>query len=709
VRFEPDGGAAEDGITRGPRSGLAARPHSTYSSPRNPGGAAPADAAPELACLRCLLPAAVLADAAARARAIDVSAERVLIAAGAISEDGYVAALAQHLGLGFETLAADARWRCPLDDERLIESVPAGILPLRSADGLVFAVAPRDARHLLRFLARHPSAAPRLRLTTRRRLEHYVLRRAGTALGERAATLLARTRPAMSAAPRQQHRSGPVIAVTGLFGLFGLFAAATMLPHLKLSIELLLATIFVAWIVFRLVGILIALPAPRQPVPTADRDLPTYTIIAALYREAASVERLVRALEELDYPREKLDIQLVLEPNDHETLATLRRLPLRPEFSIIIAPDRGPRTKPKALNVALALATGAFVTVYDAEDRPERDQLRKAVAAFRASPRRLACVQARLTIDNTDDSWLAGLYTAEYAAQFDMLLPAWAALRVPLPLGGTSNHFRTDVLRRIGGWDSYNVTEDADIGQRLARLGYHAGVIDSATYEEAPSRIRPWLRQRTRWFKGWMQTWLVHMRHPAQLLREIGPFSFMMFQLIVGGNVLAALIHPIFIAALCHALASGGGSLHDGDAVIAVTAGLFGFSAVAGYLASIVHGGLGLMRHGLLPTAWVLLLTPLHWLLLSCAAWCAVLQLIRAPYHWDKTEHGLARTSRQDQHRMRALMRLERHLTAELAFARLRRRRGATRPLRDSAATRPPRPRASASGRTDGQSGHPCP
>jgi cellulose synthase/poly-beta-1,6-N-acetylglucosamine synthase-like glycosyltransferase len=407
-------------------------------------------------------------------------------------------------------------------------------------------------------------------------------------------------------------------------------------------------------------------PPPQRYALPSDDDLPTYSIIVALYREAASVARLTRALEEIDYPSEKLEIKIVLEPDDLETRAALERLALRPEFDILLAPAAGPRTKPKALNAALPFITGSFVVVYDAEDRPERDQLRKAVAAFSASSRNLACVQARLVIDNTADGWLAGFFTAEYAAQFDIFLPALAALRVPLPLGGTSNHLRVDVLRKAGGWDSFNVTEDADLGIRLARLGYRADVIDSATYEEAPNRPRAWLHQRTRWFKGWMQTWMVHMRHPLRLGREIGIFSLVVFQLIVGGTVLAALIHTVFLITVLHALLVDNWIIEDSNIFTALSIGLFSTAAIIGYFGSISLGWAGLARHKLTATTWVLLLTPLHWLMLSYAAWRALIQLIHAPYHWEKTEHGLARTSRQvgDASSIRArLIRLERHLS----------------------------------------------
>ena len=374
--------------------------------------------------------------------------------------------------------------------------------------------------------------------------------------------------------------------------------------------------------------------------------MPIYTIVVALYDEASAVPELVAALSELDYPVEKLQVIFALEPGDTATRDAVLRVDPGAPFEILIAPDIGPRTKPKASNAALALAKGTFLAVFDAEDRPAHDQLHGALDAFLGNGADIACVQARLTIDNTRDSWLARLFTAEYAGQFDVLLPGLAQLRLPLPLGGSSNHFRTAALREAGGWDPYNVTEDADLGMRLARLGYRAAVIDSTTYEEAPARVKPWIRQRTRWFKGWMQTWLVHMRHPTRVARELGFSGFLAFQLVVGGTVLSALVHPVFIAVAGYLAATN--QLFDtaGSAFGAALLWLYLGALVSGYLTSAALGLIGLKRRGLLRQGWVLLLMPLHWLLLSVAAWRALYQLLFNPFHWEKTAHGLARTSR---------------------------------------------------------------
>jgi cellulose synthase/poly-beta-1,6-N-acetylglucosamine synthase-like glycosyltransferase len=345
-----------------------------------------------------------------------------------------------------------------------------------------------------------------------------------------------------------------------------------------------------------------------------------------------------------------------------ETRAAIAARKSRIPLEVIIVPAGGPRTKPKALNVALPFARGSFTVIYDAEDRPEPGQLRRALQAFSAGGDDLACVQACLSIDNTTDSWLARFFTAEYAGQFDVFLPGIAAFGLPLPLGGSSNHFRTATLRQIGAWDPFNVTEDADLGMRLARLGYRTSVINSTTYEEAPARFGPWLRQRTRWFKGWMQTWLVHMRDPRRLARDLGLRGFLAFQLVVGGNALAALVHPLFLCGLIYGVLADAPLWKSGGATVAILAALYGMTLTIGYATSALLGWIGLARRGLLSTAWVLVLTPLHWLLLSLAAWRALIQLVISPYRWEKTEHGLAKSSRRAQRLTHVLLQLERLL-----------------------------------------------
>ena len=612
--------------------------------------------------MRSRLAADVLDAAEARADAFGTGADRALISSGALDEETYLRALGESLGVTFEPLDGVPRNMCPVGDERLIESVANGMLPLEIAGELYLVVAPRGgaARRIVGMIEDHPAQARRIRFTSVDRLNRFAMRCAGKSIAARASEGLKQNWPTLSAAPPRWRGNIVPVALVGL----GSLAAATLATAATIyTLEVMLAAMFLAWLGLRLAGAFVDWVVRARAPDLPDDRLPTYTVIAALYREASSVDALLRAIERLDYPPEKLDVIIAVETDDHETRAALDIRRSRLPVTVIPVPALGPRTKPKALNVALPFARGSFTVVYDAEDRPEADQLRGALQAFGAGGDRLACVQARLCIDNTADSLLARLYTAEYAGQFDVFLPGIAALHLPLPLGGSSNHFRTEILREVGGWDAYNVTEDADLGLRLARFGYRTGVISSTTYEEAPARLGPWLRQRTRWFKGWMQTWLVHMREPRRLAADLGLIGFVSFQLIVGGNALAALVHPLFLGSLIYSVASGAPLWRGGSLAVTALATLYGTSVVIGYLTSAFLGWLGLMRRGLLSTAWVLLLTPLHWLLLSLAAWRALYQLIVAPYAWEKTEHGLAMSSRLNDAMTRSLLELERHLT----------------------------------------------
>ena len=657
----------------------------------------PTDAAgmerfPEIDCVRSLLAADELAAAEQRAAAVGVGADRVLIAPAPTYQQTNLRPLAGRPQVAFPPLDGIARALCPIDDRRLIESATAGLLPLAINDELYLVVAPRGsaARRIIAMIENTPARARRFRFTSTERLNRFVLRNAGTALATGASERLKQTWPMLSAAPPRWRGN---IVRTALLGLSTLAAAVVAPATTALAFEVMLAAVFLAWLGLRLTGVFVG-SHRRNPSPRlSDDGLPVYTVICALYREAACVDGLLSAIERLDYPAEKLDVIIAVEADDRDTRAALAARSSRIPIAVIPVPRVGPRTKPKALNFALPFARGTFTVVYDAEDRPQPDQLRRALQAFRAGGDDLACVQARLCIDNTADSWLARLYTAEYAGQFDVFLPGLSALQLPMPLGGSSNHFRTATLREVGGWDPYNVTEDADLGMRLARFGYRSDMIDSTTYEEAPAQFGPWLRQRTRWFKGWIQTWLVHMRQPRRLLRDLGLVGFLSFQLIVGGNVLAALVHPLFLAGMIYAVASGAPMWRGDSATVVILAVLYGTSVVIGYLTSVFLGWLGLLRRGLLPNAWALLFTPVHWLLLSLAAWRALYQFMIAPYAWEKTEHGLAKHSRIAANMTRSLLELERYLSRLKQAGKLP---ALSDGVTDISADRRPRPRVAA-------------
>jgi cellulose synthase/poly-beta-1,6-N-acetylglucosamine synthase-like glycosyltransferase len=625
---------------------------------------------PEIDCIRASLAAGVVRAAEDRATRLGVGADRVLVTAGTLDDDDYLKCLAKSLGVEFETLDGTPRCSCPVSDERLIESAAAGLLPLEVDGDLCLVVAPRStaARRIVAMIEGDPALANRFRLTSADRLKRFVLRHAGGALTERAVNDLKQTKPALSAAPPRWRFNLAPLALTVSLILIAVIFAPGIVTH---AAELILAAIFIAWLALRVCSAVIRFRKPSPAGELSDHELPIYTIMVALYKEAASVDGLLRAIEKLDYPPEKLDIIIAVEADDRATLDALAARKNRVPITVIPVAAAEPRTKPKALNFALPFARGTFTVIYDAEDRPQPDQLRHALQAFRDGGNRLACVQAPLCIDNTADSWLTRIFTAEYAGQFDVFLPGLAAWGLPLPLGGSSNHFHTATLREIHAWDPYNVTEDADLGMRLARAGYRSAMIGSTTYEEAPAHFGPWLRQRTRWFKGWMQTWLVHMRHPVQLLRDLGVSGFITFQLIVGGNALAALVHPIFTLGLIYFGAVE--PIWNSETNAApILIWLYGTSIIAGYLASALLGCLGLVRRGLAGHAWILLLTPLHWLVLSLAAWRALYQLIVAPYAWEKTEHGLAKTSRLAAGLTRSLIELERYFRTQKETGNLR-------------------------------------
>jgi cellulose synthase/poly-beta-1,6-N-acetylglucosamine synthase-like glycosyltransferase len=383
-------------------------------------------------------------------------------------------------------------------------------------------------------------------------------------------------------------------------------------------------------------------PGKREEVPPIpDAELPTYSVLVPLFREISVLPDLIDAMSDLDYPTGLLDILLVIEDADLEMQAALIGMDLPGHFRVVVVPDSGPRTKPKALNYALASARGEFIVVFDAEDRPDIDQLRKAAACFRASPPEVACVQARLNIYNAQESWISRQFAIEYSALFDAILPSLERYGFPIPLGGTSNHFSRQALQDMGGWDPFNVTEDADLGIRLARRGRTTLILESTTWEEAPVFLKQWFRQRTRWLKGWMQTWLVHMRRPVRLISDLGAWQFAGLQIVMGGILLSALVHPFFyVFSATEALglrmplpdgAIGNGLLWAGWITLVLG---FGAAALVGMIAA--HR----RRQSL---TWSFMLLPAYWLLISAAAYRALWQLWRDPYYWEKTPHGVSK------------------------------------------------------------------
>jgi len=408
-----------------------------------------------------------------------------------------------------------------------------------------------------------------------------------------------------------------------------------------------LSVLFLAAVMFKFVVSMVGLKHERleavtdeEVVALRDSDLPRYTVLVPAYKEAGVVAKVIASLDRLDYPKEKLDLILLLEEDDEETMQAVRDAHPPATITVITVPDSQPKTKPKACNVGLAFARGEFLVIYDAEDEPEPDQLKKAVVAFRRADPSLVCVQAALNYWNADENALTRMFTLEYSFWFDYMLPGLDQLGLPIPLGGTSNHFRTAALRRIGGWDPYNVTEDADLGIRVAAVGATVGVINSTTYEEANRAYGNWIRQRSRWIKGYLQTTLVHLRDPIGLMRIAGPVQAAAFMVLVGGTPITFLATPPLLAAFVVSLMINPAYLAQffPSWILYVSV----FNLLVGNALMVYLSMMGAFKRRSFPLVTWALLNPIYWLLHSIASYKALWQLVVRPHYWEKTTHGLS-------------------------------------------------------------------
>ncbi len=372
--------------------------------------------------------------------------------------------------------------------------------------------------------------------------------------------------------------------------------------------------------------------------PTLRNDqLPSYTILVPVYKEAAILPSLINNLRALDYPSHKLDIKIIIEEDDIETYHAA--LAQHPEgmFEILRVPYSEPRTKPKACNYALRFAQGDIITIYDAEDKPHPQQLREVAHRFIYGEPDLVCVQCRLNYYNREQNLLTKLFSIEYAAWFDFMIPALDYMKLPIPLGGTSNHIYRQKLLELGEWDPFNVTEDADLGIRLSALRYRTEAMQSQTMEECPATLWPWIKQRSRWIKGYMQTWLVHMRRPIWLYRKMGWRGWLSFQLFIGGPCLVFLTTPILFGLSLLWLT------YPPDWNDATAKWILPLSLTMLFYGVALHFiyALEVVRRRQWPNMLIATLAfPFYWLLHSIASFRALTQLITRPHYWEKTEHG---------------------------------------------------------------------
>lgn len=389
--------------------------------------------------------------------------------------------------------------------------------------------------------------------------------------------------------------------------------------------------------------------APEWEPGGHDAELPVYTILVPAFREANIIDKLIRNLGALDYPRSRLDVIVLMEENDPETVAAAKRVAPPDYVRLLVVPAGEPQTKPRACNYGLAFARGKYVVIYDAEDRPEPLQLRKAVAAFErdaferehlgSTRPRLACVQAALHYFNADYNVLTRMFAIEYAHWFESMLPGIDGSGIPLPLGGTSNHFDTEVLKQLGAWDPYNVTEDADLGLRVSVEGYRVDVLDSTTGEEACATVPAWIPQRTRWIKGYMITAAVNMRHPLRFLRRVGPLGLVGMVGLIIGTPLTFLAYPLVLGFTV--ITYVGVRLIGLDLPHWVVLSSL-VTAVLGNALMIIVSGIAATRRYNWRIGVFALLNPLYWCLHAYAAWRALVQTIFSPHRWEKTPHGIS-------------------------------------------------------------------
>lgn len=585
--------------------------------------------------------------------AIDQALERQRLSGGRLGEIlqvqlgipalRYYKALARYYGLDFVDLVADGPDFTLLQNEDRELYTMEYLLPVSREDGRYTVATADPSDRVFGLIRQRWGANSRIVVTSKFDIFWTLQRAFNTNYTHEIINELYEKSPEKSAL-KTFTRGQVAIAVMMFLGLLTLLY--TKHPTASIVVNAMLTLFVTVTLVYKLFLALIGFSCPlrvdgQESGDQDEHDLPIYTIlIPMLHERKVTIEDLANNITNLDYPAHKLDIKLILEADDHETIKIAKNLHLPSRFEIVLVPPSDPRTKPKACNYALKFAHGEYVTIFDAEDHPDPKQLKLALKAFRNGDPNLACVQCALNYYNSQENWLTRMFTMEYTFWYDLMLPAISKLGQPTPLGGTSNHFRTAFLKNMVAWDPFNVTEDADLGIRMGRLGYKSVVLASTTYEEATSRIIPWVKQRTRWMKGYMQTYLVHMRQPARLYREFGLKGFVGFQLFVGGSIFVNLTNLVLLIIFATTIGLGADetSFLFPSPIIEVA----WFNFFAGSLLLMALNLLAILRRRMFYLIPFVLTVPLYWVLGSIAAYRALYQVIFKPSYWDKTEHGVS-------------------------------------------------------------------
>ena len=568
----------------------------------------------------------------------DATLDRVLMAEGLARQDDLLEAHARRLNsrrLSQDDLAGLTAARPPTDDDPRV-LIKHTALPVIDRDGTDAVVSGRPGAVLA---SSQNAKQDRILLADPRAVQDEIAKRHRDHLTDLAQSRVPALESCRTWGDRRQRRLAACLAMLLLIGV------------VTWSFSTIVLACFVAWAAFTLIisaivktaSFIARMAAGELALPSAPRGskapLPKVSILVPLFRETEIAHHLIARLSRLTYPKCLLDVVLILEEEDETTRETLATIDLPPWMRAVIVPDGQPRTKPRAMNYALDFCEGDIVGIFDAEDAPDPDQITAIARRFQQAPDNVACLQGVLDYYNSNQNWLARCFTIEYATWFRMILPGMEKLGFAIPLGGTTLYFRRDVLEQLGGWDAHNVTEDADLGFRLARHGYRTEMIGTVTGEEANCRLWPWVKQRSRWLKGYMTTYLVHMRRPRLLYRQLGAWKFLGFQ----AHFITALSQFILAPFLWTFWLVLFGLPHPLDPVLSRQV-LVGFGTLFLMIEAIniaIHfvAVSGARHRHLIP--WVPtmhLYVPLG----AIAAYKALYELIAKPFFWEKTRHGLS-------------------------------------------------------------------
>lgn len=438
-----------------------------------------------------------------------------------------------------------------------------------------------------------------------------------------------------------------VIAFVFIILLF--FTPKNTLVGVNISINLFLFISILFKFVLTLTGAKIELEdkvSKEELTNVTDEELPIYTILLPVFKESEVIYKLAWNLKSLDYPREKLDVKLLIEADDDVTINAVKEMSFPAIFEPIVVPYALPKTKPKACNYGLHFCKGKYLTIYDAEDIPDPDQLKKVYVLFNKIPDNYIAIQCALNYFNKTENFLTKMFTLEYSYWFDYMLPGLDRLKIPIPLGGTSNHFKFDKLMELGGWDGFNVTEDADLGLRSYAKNYKITVLDSTTHEEANNDFYNWIRQRSRWIKGYMQTYLVHMRNPLNLYKIIGLKGFLGFNFFIGGTFFTFLTYPVLLLLLIiySIFKSPWIAYFFPDWLIILS--VINFSI--GNVMMIYMNMIAIFKRKSYSLILYAIANPVYWLMHSISAYKGLIQLITKPFYWEKTNHGLTKVHKSN-------------------------------------------------------------